>query len=62
MNPVISREYVEKNYIKKTELNKFVKSELKEIEESPLRDISEYQGMRCVYLAIQNIFLEGIDE
>lgn len=62
MNKVISREYVEKNYIKKEDLQNFVDAEMKMIKKCR-KDVGfisnqQYDGMETVYKAIQNIFLE----
>ena len=67
MNPVISREYVEKNYIPKDELRKFIKSEFKMIDKNmrtweTLEGQCQLKGMKAAYTAINNIFLEEIDE
>lgn len=62
MNKVIIREYVEKNYIKKDDLLKFINSELRMIKkcrkgESFISN-QQYDGMEAVYKTIKNIFLE----
>ena len=66
MNKVIAREYVEKNYIKKSDLKEFVYSELKAIKEckSDKATARQFQldGMEAVYKAIKNIFLEETNE
>ena len=64
MNPVISRKYVEENYIKKDELKKFIEYEIKTIdkckkERKNLARSLEMDGMKAAYVAIKNIFLEG---
>ena len=65
MNPVISREYVEKNYIKKTDLKQFIESELFAINKCKSNKTTARQfqldGMEAVYKAIKNIFLEEIE-
>lgn len=60
-NPVISREYVEKNYIKKQELKNFINAELKAINKCR-KDVGfltnqQYDAIEAVYKAIKNIFL-----
>lgn len=61
-NKVISREYVEKNYIKKIDLSNFVESELRAIKKckSNKEMARQFQldGMEAVYKGIKNIFLE----
>lgn len=62
MNKVISREYVEKNYIKKADLENFVNAELNMINKNR-KDVGfltnqQYDAMEAVYKAIKNIFLE----
>ena len=62
MNKVISREYVEKNYIKKSDLEGFVNAELKIINKCR-KDVGfltnqQYDAMEAVYKAIKNLFLE----
>lgn len=63
MNKVIAREYVEKNYIKKIDLSKFVNDELEAIKECKCKDKTtarqfQLDGMEAVYKGIKNIFLE----
>ena len=62
MNKVISREYVEKNYIKKSDLEGFVNAELNMINKCR-KDVGfltnqQYDAMEAVYKGIKNIFLE----
>ena len=62
MNKVISREYVEKNYIKKEDLQNFVDTEMKMIKKCR-KDVGfisnqQYDGMEAVYNAIKKVFLE----
>ncbi len=64
MNKVISREYVEKNYIKKSDLEGFVNAELNMINKCR-KDVGfltnqQYDAMEAVYKGIKNIFLEEI--
>lgn len=66
MNPVISREYVEKNYIKKSDLKGFVNAELKMINKCK-NDVGfltkqQYDAMEAVYKAIKNLFLEETED
>ena len=63
MNKVISREYVEENYIKKDDLQNFIDGELMMIEKCR-KDVGfisnqQYDGMEAVYKTIKNLFLEG---
>jgi hypothetical protein len=62
MNKVISREYVEKNYIKKDDLRNFIDGELMMIKkcrkDTGFIGNQQYDGMEVVYKAISNIFLE----
>lgn len=62
MNKVISREYVEKNYIKKEDLQNFVDAEMMMIkrcrEDVGFISNQQYDGMEAVYKAIKNLFLE----
>jgi len=62
MNKVISKEYVDKNYIKKSELAGYVNTELTMIDKCR-KDVGfltnqQYDAMEAVYKAIKNIFLE----
>ena len=62
MNKVISREYVDKNYIKKSELAGYVNAELKMINKCR-KDVGfltkqQYDAMEAVYKSIKNLFLE----
>lgn len=65
-NKVISREYVEKNYIEKSKLKDFVYSELRAINDCKSNKMTARQfqldGMEAVYKAIINIFLEETNE
>lgn len=61
-NKVISKEYVNKNYIKKKDLKAYINTELNMIEKCR-KDTSfitnqQYDAMEAVYKAIKNIFLE----
>lgn len=62
MNPVISREYVEKHYIKKDKLERFIDREIKAIDkckkDPKLTTKFQLDGMRAAYVAIKNIMLE----
>ena len=62
-NKVIAKEYVEKNYVKKSDLNEFIESELKVIEKMINKKSAsvmqlQLDGMRAVYKGIKNQFLE----
>ena len=62
-NKVIAKEYVDKNYIKKSELNEFIESELQVIERMRNKKVAtvgqiRLDGMRAVYKGIKNQFLE----
>ena len=61
-NKVIAKEYVDKNYIKKSDLRGFVNSELNMIKKCR-KDTGfiieqQYDAMEAVYKAIKNLFLE----
>jgi len=62
-NKVIAKEYVDKNYIKKSELNEFIENELQVIERMINKKVAtarqlQLDGMRAVYKGIKNLFLE----
>ena len=61
-NKVISKEYVNKNYIKKKDLKAFINAELNAIEkcrkDTGFITNQQYDAMEVVYKAIKNIFLE----
>lgn len=66
-NPVISKEYVKKNFIKKSDLERFVENELEAIKVCKDKDKSTARqfildGMEAVYKAIKNIFLEETED
>ena len=64
MNPVISRKYVEENYVEKKKLKRVIESELKIInrminkDKATARQLQLYD-MKAAYTYIQNIFLGG---
>lgn len=66
MNPVISRKYVEKNYIKKLDLESFINTELIMIKKS--REVKGFltteqcDAMEAVYNTIKNLFLGEVQE
>ena len=67
MNKVISREYVEKNYIKKADLKEFIDAEIVVIDNMIDKDIAtarqlQLDGLKAGYTAIQQIFLRSKDE
>lgn len=62
-NKVIVKEYVDKNYVKKSDLNEFIESELQVIEKMINKKSASVMqlrldGMRAVYKGIKNQFLE----
>ncbi len=67
MNPVISRKYVEENYVEKKKLKRVIESELKIISRMTNKDKAtarqlQLDGMKAAYTCIQNIFLGGTED